>query len=127
MKHPVPSDRPTPLIQNPPMVLVLGCSAEFIDRCRHIEKLANVMFLECDIVSLATTAAQWRPFAVIVPSDVLGFDGAGFRSLANAVGAALLEIPNERVPLRLLEERLSKELLVAEKKGRTFTRGRAVR
>ncbi len=38
----------------------------------------------------ATVVAEWRPFAVIVPADVLAFDPAEFQALARDVGAEVI-------------------------------------
>lgn len=43
-----------------------------------------------DLKDAATMVAEWRPFAVIIPADVLAFDPGEFQALARDVGAEVI-------------------------------------
>jgi hypothetical protein len=43
-----------------------------------------------DLKDAATVVAEWRPFAVIIPADVLAFDPGEFQALARDVGAEVI-------------------------------------
>jgi len=76
--------------------------------CRRAAAGADEARLEvCDVASATTQAALHRPFALLVPSDILEFDPDEFRALAKTVNASLVRLPNEadsdRLVARLIE------------------------
>ena len=103
-----------------PVVLALGFSDVFVERARDLA-LAMVppaLLKGCDVVSIATLAARWRPFAILALAEIAAFDRPELEALAMSVGAALLELPDENVS----EEWLKREL---ERSGSEAQRRRA--
>lgn len=45
-----------------------------------------------DVRGAATTVGEWKPFAVVIPEPVYGFDPREFDSLAKAVGAEVIVV-----------------------------------
>ncbi|MCA9596405.1 MAG: hypothetical protein KC776_23985 [Myxococcales bacterium] len=77
-----------------PCAVLIGGNAELRDACRTVVARAAAARLEaCGVEDAATTVASCRPFALIVPDVVYGFDPAEFDALARAVGASLVQIP----------------------------------
>jgi hypothetical protein len=89
-------------------VLLVAVSHPLETACRQAAAQAAEARLEvCDVSSATTQAALHRPFALLVPNDILEFDPEEFRALAKTVNASLVRIPNEtdskRLVARLIE------------------------
>ena len=81
-----------------PCVLLVGGGRELEALLRQCAALAAGARLEvCDVGSVTTRAAEWRPFAIVVPNEVLEFDPAEFIALARTVRAELVPLMTERV------------------------------
>lgn len=90
-----------------PCVLLVGVDSEHEALCRQCAThAAGARLVTCDVASVTTRAAELRPLALVVPSDILDFDPEEFRALARTVNAAL-------VPLRtdLPAEQIGEDLL----------------
>lgn len=80
-----------------PSVLLVGAASELIPICRQSAALAAGAPLEvCDVASVTTRAATLRPFALLVPQEILEFDQAEFVALARTINATLIPLATER-------------------------------
>ncbi|MBK9002099.1 MAG: hypothetical protein IPM35_40760 [Myxococcales bacterium] len=80
-----------------PCVLLVGIDSSLEPLCRQSAALAAGARLEtCDMASVTTRAAELRPFALVVPSEILDFDPAEFVALARTVNAALIPLDSAR-------------------------------
>jgi len=76
-----------------PCVLLVGGDPTLESLCRQSAALAAGARLEtCDMASLTTRAAELRPFALVVPRELMEFDPDEFVALARAVNAVLVPI-----------------------------------
>jgi hypothetical protein len=80
-----------------PCVLLVGGDRAVEPVLRQCAALAAGARLEvCDVSTVTTRAAEWRPFAIIVSNDVLEFDPAEFVALARTVKADLVPLLDGR-------------------------------
>lgn len=76
-----------------PCVLLVGADPSLHTLCRQSAALASGSRLEiCDMASVTTRTAELRPFALVVPRELLDFDPAEFVALARTVNAALVPL-----------------------------------
>ncbi len=88
-------------------VLLLGNEPGLEDLCRVcIEFAAGARLIVSDVRGMTTRAAQWRPFAIVVPSSIVEFDPDEFAALARSVDAQLVTVPRERISDPLLKNDL---------------------
>jgi len=86
------------LVGNDPAVeAICGACVEFV---------GGVRMIISDVAGVSTRAAQWRPFAIIVPSSILEFDPHEFAALARTVNAELVTIPLDRIADPILRNEL---------------------
>ncbi len=101
------SRRPT--LEHRPAIslLVVGGPDALIEAATHVTTTCtNARVATTDLASAATKVARSRPFAIVLSDEVYAFDAAEFDALARDVKAALIAIPTESVPVKLLHERL---------------------
>lgn len=79
-----------------PLVLVVGCPAEFVAACREAGNRLAVAVRDCDVGALRGAdpagASLGQPFAVIVTEDLYRFAAAELDALARGAGASLIRI-----------------------------------
>jgi len=84
---------PTAQHQVAPCVLLVGQDSPHEGLCRECAEHAAGAKLEiCSMSNLTTRAAELRPLALIVPSDILAFDPTEFQALARTVNATLIPL-----------------------------------
>ena len=64
---------------------------------------------ECDLRSVATMVARWRPLAIVLTEDLYTFDAPEFDALARDVSSTLVRVPKERVSNEQIEAMLRGE------------------
>ncbi len=88
-------------------VLLIGNESGLEDLCRTCaEFVAGARLVRSDLADMSTRAAQWRPFAIVVPSSVHEFDPDEFAALARSVNAELVTIEPERIADPLFKNEL---------------------
>ncbi len=85
--QPVPTPRS---VQEEGVVLVVGADEDFIRKCHRALFLLPVRMVSCALMSAASRAKDVKPFVIVVPEDVYGFDRFAFHRLALASGCPLL-------------------------------------
>ncbi len=76
-----------------PCAVLTGADESLQRSCRSAVARAAAARLQCcSIEELATAAARWKPFALLVPEAVYEFDPAEFDALARSVGALLIRV-----------------------------------
>jgi hypothetical protein len=84
---------PTAQHQVAPSILLVGPGNPHEALCRECAQHAAGAKLEtCSMANLTTRAAELRPLAIIVPSEILAFDPSEFQALARTVNAALIPL-----------------------------------
>jgi hypothetical protein len=117
------SDLPTAKVTPAPVVLVVGCPAELVVRCREAAIAGQSLVVEADVATAATLAAQTRPLVMVVLEDVYAFDATSFNDLAADVRARLVLLPDDRVPQPELEQIIVSAILEAEASRESFNNG----
>jgi len=102
-----------------PCVLLAGNDPNLASVCRQCAALAAGARLEVtDMGALTTRAAELRPFAIVVPEDLLDFDPEEFVALARTVNATLVPISIEAPRDREVRAELVARIRTAyEKRG----------
>lgn len=79
-----------------PCALLVGGDPELERACRTaVARAAAARLQSCSVAEVATAAARFKPFALLVSDAVYEFDAAEFDALARTVGAMLIRIdPN---------------------------------
>ncbi len=92
-------------------MLLVGSDPSLEPLCRQSAALAAGARLEiCDMTSVTTRAAELRPFALIVPREILDFDPAEFIALARTVNATLVPLETQRATAPAARAELVKAL-----------------
>jgi hypothetical protein len=91
----------------------VAASPGLIERCREATSGGVAAVEACDVGSVATQAARWRPLVIVVTDDVYAFDRLEFDALARDVGARILALPSEELSTEALKSRLLAALLTA--------------
>ena len=85
--QPIPTPRS---VQEEGVVLVVGADEDFIRKCHRALFLLPVRMVSCALMSASSRANDVKPFVIVVPEDVYGFDRFAFHRLALASGCPLL-------------------------------------
>jgi hypothetical protein len=93
-----------------PLVVVVAGTESLTDRCREACDRWGVLAVPCDVRSAREIARRWRPLALVFLDDVLAFDPDGFTELAREVGAGVVAVPTDDVPLATLRDALEPTL-----------------
>ena len=102
-----------------PCVVVVGGTDQLVEACRRVAAgLASARVEPCEVVNVATKAAEYRPFAMVVTENVYEFDPLEFEALARDVGAELLTVSGGSASVGRLERELLLPLEEAFKEGR---------
>lgn len=72
----------------------------------------------CDVASVTTRAAELRPLALLVPSEILEFDPSEFVALARTVDSALIPLETAQ-PVRQMQAQLLQALKSASQRPRS--------
>gem|GEM_PF-783702 len=108
---------PTPRsVQEEGVVLVVGADEDFIRKCHRALFLLPVRMVSCALMSASSRAKDVKPFVIVVPEDVYGFDRFAFHRLALASGCPLLIWEREFEP-----EQVSALIELAHGKSRDDT------
>ncbi|MBI3200609.1 MAG: hypothetical protein IT377_27895 [Polyangiaceae bacterium] len=85
-----------------PCALLVGVDSKLATLCRQSTAIAAGARLElCDMASVTSRAAELRPFAVIIPRELLDFDPSELIALARSVRASLIPLETDRVSTQL--------------------------
>ena len=98
-------------------VLMVGNEPGLEDLCRTCADFAaGARLVTADVGEMSTRAAQWRPFAIVVPSSVNEFDPDEFTALARSVNAELVTVAPEEIGDPLFKNRLISTLREASRR-----------
>jgi hypothetical protein len=97
-----------------PVVLLVGASAQLLERCRRLV-CEGVELVECDLPTLAGTAAWVMPQAIILTEAVRSSEPEAFTEVARRVGAELVVLPSEDVSDPELTARVTTALDLAQR------------
>lgn len=87
-----------------PVVLVVGHSSAFVDRCRDVAPGFGAVVQHCDdFAATPTMCARLRPLVIVISDAIYSFDPLEFDALARDVSARLLRFTDEDIPLEALE------------------------
>jgi hypothetical protein len=93
-----------------PLVVVVAGTEALTDRCREACDRWGVLAVPCDVRSAREITKRWRPLALVFLDDVLAFDRDGFTDLAREVGAGVVALPTDDVPLTVMRDALEPAL-----------------
>ena len=85
-----------------PLVLAVGADAALVEQCRQAAKVAAAVVRECDAAGVASEAALWRPFALVMPDRVYEVDPREYDELARDVGGRVVRV-SAGTPTKALE------------------------
>ncbi len=80
-----------------PALLLVGYDERFRERCERVLLDEPTQIVQASVVNAATTAARWRPMAILLAEDLYNFDPDGFDALARDVQAALARTADEGI------------------------------
>ena len=90
-----------------PAVLLVGSEPGLFELCQICADFAaSARVVISDVAGMSTKAAQWRPFAIVVPISIHEFDPTEFAALARSVNAELITVSPERIPDALFKNDL---------------------
>ncbi|MFW5740339.1 MAG: hypothetical protein ACOC1F_08230, partial [Myxococcota bacterium] len=93
-----PASTPPQSTLDDDVVLVVGADDEFAYHCARALGDMPARIVRCTLMSAQTKAGGLRPFAILVPGDVYGFDRFSFNKLALGCGAPLVVWESEFEP-----------------------------
>ncbi len=98
---------PTKVAQMANLVVLVGGDGELEETTRQAAMYASgAALVVTPVASLATVAAERRPYAIVVPRHLYDFGGSELDALARDVGAGLFVV-NESVQVELLRASLA--------------------
>jgi hypothetical protein len=102
---PVPADEDstTSRFKLVDVVLVVGQTSEFVDRCRDVAPSFGAVVQACDLATAPTMCARLRPLVVLLSEDVYAFDPSEFDALARDTSSRILRLADDEIPLEALE------------------------
>jgi hypothetical protein len=120
------SRAPTSRLQALPVVVVVGAPKKVVTVCESCAATVSARVEACALDSAATTVAQYRPFALLVPDFLYDFDPREFDALCRDVDASLIvlrsDLPLHRIRGELLPSLMDaarhREQLAARSHGR---------
>jgi hypothetical protein len=93
--------------------LIVGGSADFVDRCRQILAQVGVTVWNCGIESFPTLAKQRRPPIIIVIESLFASDPVRLSGTAMGLGSIVVRIPSEAISPANLESELLRGVVEA--------------
>jgi hypothetical protein len=119
----VRGEEPTLRPARAPIVLVAGGPEELFSAARQVGVTESpaITVEACGALSVTSSAATLRPFALVVSQDVYEFDPEEFSALARDVGAELVVIKVPGSGSGFLEQALRPSLRAAFRRFRTET------
>jgi hypothetical protein len=127
--HAMGGDDPTVRPARVPIVLVAGGPDDLVSAAQRVAAAENASIVveACGAVSVATTAASMRPFALVISQDIFAFDPDEFAALARDVNADLIVLKVSGGGTAFLEQALRPSLRTAFRRFRTETESGPVR
>jgi hypothetical protein len=112
-----------------PQVLVVGGPPLLVDTVRRVAGVESpaIEVAACELIDIASVAAQRRPFAIVVSQDVYAFDPSEMTALARDVQAELVVLKVNRVTEAFLEQALRPSLRHAFRRFRSVIESGPVR
>jgi hypothetical protein len=105
---------PTARLSPAPVVLVIGCPPDLVNRCREAAIAGQALVVDCDVQQAATLAAATWALAMVMLEDVYAFDAKSFNALAADVRARIVVLADDNVPQADLESMIVGAILDAE-------------
>jgi hypothetical protein len=99
-------DKPTTRLAIP-VVLAVGCSLDFVKKRQETALVAGTVLKPADLAGTPRLAVQSRPVGLLVTEATYAASGDTLESVARAIGARVIRIPDEDVDPVLLEARLA--------------------
>ena len=105
------SNLKTKKLSDTPVVLAVALPADVVRAsARAAIDAAGARLQTSDLENVATNAARYRPFAILIAQDVYEFDAAEFDDLARDVDATLLTVPTENFSMEVFQKEISPAL-----------------
>jgi hypothetical protein len=86
-----------------PTVLVLGCTREFVDRCRESAAKTGAIVRATELAGAETMAATCHPLAIVLTARSYQAERVRFDDLAETSESKLVQVPAEDLPQADLE------------------------
>jgi hypothetical protein len=106
----------TPGGSSVPVVAIVGCSPDFVARCREVARELLAMVLDCDLQMLRASAPSTRPCLILVKKSVCEGDPDAFRSIAEEADASVLTVVDEMASPQAIETAFSRAIRDAEQR-----------
>jgi hypothetical protein len=104
----------TPGGSSVPVFAIVGCSPEFVARCRDVAREMLALVLDCDLSTLQSSAPTTRPCLIVVKKAVCDRDPQAFKSIAKEAHASVLTVADESASSQAIETAFSKAIRDAE-------------
>ena len=86
-----------------PTVLIIGCSREFVERCREGAAKSGTIVRTADPDTVEAMAATCKPLALVLTEAGYRHDAPRYDALAERVRSKLVTVADEGVPKEELE------------------------
>ena len=96
-----------------PTVVLVGCTAGFLARCRAAAAAVGAVVVQTTVESAATVCAERRPLVLMISDAICAFDPSGYVALARDVRATLVRLPSEQLADAELERTLNEAVRAA--------------
>jgi len=94
-----------------PVVLVVGAPPDLVELCSRAARTLELEVLPTEVERAAQVAAEYRPFAIVMPDWVYEDEPAEHEALAKDVGARIVRVSDRLLPIEALEALLYGRLL----------------
>jgi len=94
-----------------PVVLVVGGPDDLVEACMYISRALEAEALPAEPERAAQVAAEYRPFAIVMPDALYDREPEEHEALARDVGARIVRVSEKGIPVEALEALLRGTLL----------------
>jgi hypothetical protein len=98
-----------------PVVVIVGCSPEFVARCRAVARDLLALVLDCDLSTLRASASS-APCLILVKKSVCDANAQAFRAFAEQVHAEVVTLADESASRPAIESAFSKAIRASEQR-----------
>jgi hypothetical protein len=104
----------TPGGSSVPVIAVVGCTSEFVARCREAARELLALVLECDVALLRSSAPTVRPVLILVKKSAYEADPDALRAAAVEASAGLVTVTDEAASRQAIAGVISKAMRDAD-------------
>src|SRR4051812_4517355 len=105
----------TPGGSSVPIIAIVGCSKEFVGRCRDVARDLLALVLDCDLSTLRASASS-APCLILVKKAICEMNPEAFRAIAQEAHAGVLTVSDESASPQAIESAFVKAIRDGEQR-----------